>query len=131
MTFALSTVRRRPGTLYDLQVRRWSPFKAFISLKLVACLIETVTGLDVKAFSALLLAFGIANFVGNSVSGAIVAKNLPTTMAAVPGFMFLAAICLIMFGYHFWVAAICVVLWGFAFGFIPRRLVNMADPRCS
>lgn len=81
--------------------------------------LENVTGIGGVTFSAVFLAFGIANFLGNSISGTIVGKNLRATLAMIAATMFVAAIVLVLLGANLWVAAACVTFWGFAFGFIP------------
>ncbi|WP_222890417.1 MFS transporter [Enterobacter sp. C2] len=81
--------------------------------------LETVAGVNVSTFTSLLLTFGIANFIGNSISGTVINRSLRASLVTVPFMMFALVILLLMSGTHFWLTALCVTLWGFAFGFIP------------
>lgn len=81
--------------------------------------LEAITKLDVNAFTALLFAFGIANFIGNSVSGSVVSRNLRMSLGSVSALMFMTVLVILVYGDNLWVTSGCVVLWGFAFGFIP------------
>ena len=81
--------------------------------------LETVAGLNVGSFTSLLLAFGIANFIGNSVAGNFINRSLKASLGLIPLAMFLLVILLLIAGTHFWLTALCITLWGFAFGFIP------------
>jgi predicted MFS family arabinose efflux permease len=81
--------------------------------------LETVTGMEVNGISAILLAFGVASFIGTSLAGPILGKNLIAVLAIAPLFMGLLAGGLIVMGASAWVATTFVALWGFAFGTVP------------
>jgi predicted MFS family arabinose efflux permease len=80
---------------------------------------EVVAGTDANTFSGILLAFGVANFVGNSVSGVLISKSLRGTLGLITALMFMLVVILMVWAQHFWIAAVCASAWGFAFGFIP------------
>lgn len=81
--------------------------------------LETNAGLNAAGFTSLLLAFGIANFVGNSISGAAISRSLRASLGLIPLAMGFLVVVLLVSSAQFWTIAICVTLWGFAFGFIP------------
>lgn len=81
--------------------------------------LEKVTHEDVNGVSALLLAFGIGSFVGNSIGGWLLGKSLRLTLAVVPLLMSVMAGLAVLFGASAVVVSALVALWGCAFGTIP------------
>lgn len=81
--------------------------------------LESVTGVDVNQLSAILLGVGIASFVGTSVAGTLLKRNLPLTLTVMPLLLSLLAGALIGLGQIVAVAAILVTLWGFFSSIIP------------
>ena len=86
--------RSRFSTLVELMSRRdialamlavLMVFSGHMSLfTYIRPFLETVTGIGVTAISATLLAFGIANFVGNYLGSVLVARSLRLTLALAP-----------------------------------------------
>jgi predicted MFS family arabinose efflux permease len=81
--------------------------------------LETVTGVGVSGLSAILLGFGVANFVGTSVAGLMLERNLRLTLALMPLLMGLLGLSLVAMGTAPLADAVMVALWGFAFGTVP------------
>lgn len=81
--------------------------------------VEDVTHVDVNGVSAILLAFGIGSFVGNSIGGWLLDKSLRLTLAIVPLLMSVMAAIAVLFGASAFVVSTLVALWGCAFGTIP------------
>ncbi|HEX7817486.1 MFS transporter [Dyella sp.] len=80
--------------------------------------LENVTGVGVNALSGILLAFGVANFVGTSLAGLALERNLRATLLAMPLLMALIGIGLLL-GHASITHTVLVALWGMAFGAVP------------
>lgn len=81
--------------------------------------LETVTQVDVNHLSLVLLGFGVANFIGTSLIGFILEKNLRLVLMAVPFLMSIVAVVLIIFGANVITASFFVAVWGLLFGAVP------------
>ncbi|MGV6875758.1 MFS transporter [Pseudochelatococcus sp. B33] len=119
----------RFGTLAELLSRR------HVAIALVAALLvfsghmamftyirpflESVTNVEVTVISMMLLAFGIATFLGNYLGGWLLQRSLRLTLAVVPLFIGSLAFVLGQYGGHVAADAVVVALWGLAFGTIP------------
>ena len=81
--------------------------------------LETVADVGANALSAILLGFGVANFVGTLLAGPLLERNLRLTLLAMP--LLMAAIGLVLVGLGAAPAAdaVLVSLWGLAFGAVP------------
>ncbi|KGP42355.1 MFS transporter [Morganella morganii] len=78
-----------------------------------------LSGFDVDGLTLVLLAFGIASFVGSSTSSFFVRRGLRSTLAFSPIILLLCAAMLIFFGSNRIVAGLVMVIWGLVFAFIP------------
>lgn len=81
--------------------------------------LESVTQVDVNHLSLVLLWFGIANFIGTSLVGLILEKQLRFVLMTVPFTMSIVAVLLVLFGQSIWAASVFVAIWGFLFGAVP------------
>ncbi len=81
--------------------------------------LETVTGVSVNGLSGMLLGFGVANFIGTSLAGFVLERNLRLTLILMPLAMGLIALALVLLGRAPIADAILVALWGMAFGGVP------------
>ncbi len=81
--------------------------------------LETVTGIGITAISATLLAFGVANFIGNYLGSMLVARSLLLTLAIMPLTIAALAVLLATAGGTFVVDLALISLWGLAFGTVP------------
>ena len=79
-------------------------------------LLESTTGVGVKTLSMILLGFGIANFIGTSAAGIMIARSLNKTLFLLPLALFLMALGLFEFGRSAFLAASLIFLWGALFG---------------
>ncbi|HGP4138988.1 TPA: MFS transporter [Enterobacter roggenkampii] len=111
----LFRVLRRPGMIGGMlaTILIFSGHFAFFTY--LRPFLETVGQASVETISLILLGFGIANFVGTSVAGHLLARNLRLTLALVPFAMGVLALMMVAFGH----LAMLVALWGFAFGLVP------------
>jgi len=81
--------------------------------------LETVTGVGVPGISAILLGFGVANYLGTFVGGALTARHLGRTLAAMPLVIAILGLSLAAFGGVAATDAAMIALWGLAFGGVP------------
>lgn len=81
--------------------------------------LETVTGVGVNGLSAMLLGFGIANFIGTSLAGFLLERNLRLMLLTMPLAMGAMALALVTLGRAPVADAVLVSLWGMAFGCVP------------
>ncbi|WP_189623121.1 MFS transporter [Pseudocitrobacter faecalis] len=81
--------------------------------------LETVAKTSVEGVSLILLGFGVANFIGTSVAGYLLSRNLHLTLALVPFVMSFLALLMVLFGHMVLLDAALVAMWGFAFGLVP------------
>jgi predicted MFS family arabinose efflux permease len=115
----LVQVLRRPGIVGGLlaTILIFSGHFAFFTY--LRPFLETVGQASVETISLILLGFGVANFVGTSIAGHLLARNLRLTLALVPFVMGLLALLMAAFGHLTLVDGLLVSLWGFAFGLVP------------
>ncbi|MGL4720753.1 MAG: MFS transporter, partial [Kluyvera intermedia] len=59
------------------------------------------------------------NFIGTSIAGYLLARNLRLTLALVPFAMGILALTMVAYGHLALVDGLLVTLWGFAFGLVP------------
>ncbi|WP_448950031.1 MFS transporter [Labrys neptuniae] len=81
--------------------------------------LETVTGVSVSTMSAILLGFGIANFLGTILGGFLLERSLRWTLAAMPLAMGVFGLMLAGLGSAPVADAALIALWGLAFGAVP------------
>jgi len=91
----------------------------FAGFTYVRPVLETVTHLSPTVVAGVLLAFGLANFVGNLAGGALADRNLRLGLFAVGALLGLTTLGLAVFGAQAVLAAAFVTVWGFAFGGAP------------
>jgi predicted MFS family arabinose efflux permease len=81
--------------------------------------LETVTGVGIGAVSAILLGFGLANFLGTLLAGPMIERSLRLTLLSMPLLMGLLGLALVGLGNAPMADAAMVALWGLAFGAVP------------
>jgi MFS family permease len=81
--------------------------------------LETVAQASVEGVSLILLGFGVANFIGTSIAGHLLARSLRLTLALVPLAMSVLALMMVTFGHVALLDGLLVAMWGFAFGLVP------------
>lgn len=75
--------------------------------------LETVAGFSVSTLSAILLMLGLAGVIGTWAIGRLLKARLYSILIAIPLFMALLAVLLIVFGSAPAVVAVLLVAWGF------------------
>ena len=81
--------------------------------------LETVTRVGASGMSAILLAFGAANFFGTLLGGFLLERDMRLTLLAMPLAIGALALALAGFGGAPLAATIMIALWGLAFGAVP------------
>ncbi|MDN7500982.1 MFS transporter [Burkholderia gladioli] len=81
--------------------------------------LEDVAGVGVNALSAILLGYGVANFLFTPVAGRALVRGLRPMMIAMPALMVVLGAALALFGKLTALDAVLVALWGAAFGGVP------------
>jgi predicted MFS family arabinose efflux permease len=81
--------------------------------------LETVTGVGVGTVSAILLGFGIANFLGTLLAGRLLQRSLRLTLMIMPLLMAILALGLVALGRDPTAVSFMVGVWGLAFGAVP------------
>ena len=70
-------------------------------------------------YMLVLLSFGIASFVGTSLSSQFLKRSLKVALAGAPLVLAVSATVLVLWGSDKWVASAIAVIWGFAFALVP------------
>ncbi|RQS54814.1 MFS transporter [Burkholderia sp. Bp9090] len=81
--------------------------------------LEQVAGVGVNGLSAILLGYGIANFVGTSLAGRVLEHRLRPMLIGMPALMVVLGVALVALGRAPMIDAVLVALWGMAFGGVP------------
>ncbi|EKQ7190410.1 TPA: MFS transporter [Klebsiella pneumoniae] len=82
-------------------------------------LLETFAGFPVSGISTVLLIFGVANFIGTSISGLILRKSLRAGLAIPPLVTALSMSALLLTGGQHGVTILAMTLWGMSCGIVP------------
>ncbi|MBU2239283.1 MAG: MFS transporter, partial [Gammaproteobacteria bacterium] len=81
--------------------------------------LENVTGVATAGISGILLGFGVANFIGTYIAGALIARSLRLTLTLMPLIIGLAGIGMVIIQGAIAPTAVLVAIWGMAFGGVP------------
>jgi predicted MFS family arabinose efflux permease len=81
--------------------------------------LETVTGVDVGGMSAILLGFGVANFLGTLLGGFLLERDMRLTLLVMPLVMGVLGLVLAALGSAPLADSLLIALWGLAFGAVP------------
>ena len=115
----LFKVLRRPGMIGGMlaTILIFSGHFAFFTY--LRPFLETVAQASVEGVSLILLGFGVANFIGTSIAGHLLARSLRLMLALVPLAMSVLALMMVTFGHVALLDGLLVAMWGFAFGLVP------------
>lgn len=81
--------------------------------------LEGVAGVGVNGLSAILLGYGVANFVGTSLAARLLERSLRLTLIVMPTAMAAIGVALVVLGRAPIADAVLIALWGMAFGGVP------------
>ncbi|VFT74835.1 ribonucleoside transporter [Klebsiella aerogenes] len=79
----------------------------------------TLAGFDVDGLTLVLLSFGIASFIGTSLSSVLLKRSVKAALAIAPLVLTACAVALVLWGESKIVASTVAIIWGFAFALIP------------
>ncbi len=83
---------------------------------------ETIDGLTPTLLAVLLMAFGVASFLGNLVAGPLADRRLPVLVIAAPIAIGVATVLLATAGSGLVLAFATVFVWGIGFGAVPTMV---------
>ncbi|SQA64199.1 purine ribonucleoside efflux pump NepI [Yokenella regensburgei] len=110
---------KRPGVAAGMLAIFMSFAGQFAFFTYIRPVFMTLAGFDVDGLTLVLLSFGIASFVGTSVSSIVLKRSVKMAVAGSPLVLALSALVLILWGSDKAVAATVAVIWGFAFALVP------------
>ncbi|MDX6019185.1 purine ribonucleoside efflux pump NepI [Scandinavium sp. V105_16] len=109
----------RPGVLAGMTAIFMAFAGQFAFFTYIRPVFMNLAGFDVDGLTLVLLSFGIASFVGTSLSAVILKRSVKVALACAPLILAISALILIVWGSEKWVAATVAVIWGFAFALVP------------
>jgi DHA1 family purine ribonucleoside efflux pump-like MFS transporter len=110
---------KRPGVLAGMTAIFMAFAGQFAFFTYIRPVFMNLAGFDVDGLTLVLLSFGIASFVGTSLSAVILKRSVKMALACAPLVLAISAAVLILWGSEKMVAASVAVIWGFAFALIP------------
>ena len=81
--------------------------------------LETITQVQVTGITAILFAFGIANFIGTYLIASVIKRSLKLALVSIPMIMIVLAFSLSAFGGMPAVDATLIAIWGLVFAGVP------------
>lgn len=112
-------ILKRPGVLAGMIAIFMAFAGQFAFFTYIRPVYMSMAGFDVDGLTLVLLSFGIASFIGTSMSSAFLKTSLKTALAAAPLVLALSALTLILWGSDKIVASVVAVVWGLAFALVP------------
>lgn len=110
---------KRPGVMAGMSAIFLVFVAQFSFFTYIRPVYTSLAGFSVDGLTLVLLSFGIASFVGTSLSSVILKRSVKATLACAPFVLALSAVALVLWGHSQVVAALVAVIWGFAFAMIP------------
>ncbi|HZH51453.1 MAG TPA: MFS transporter [Microvirga sp.] len=115
----LADVLARPGVGLGMVAAMLVFTGHFAFFTYIRPFLETVTGVGIGTVSAILLGFGIANFLGTLLGGRLLERSLRLTLMTMPLLMGTLGLGLVALGGEPVAVSVMVGLWGLAFGAVP------------
>jgi DHA1 family purine ribonucleoside efflux pump-like MFS transporter len=110
---------KRPGVLAGMLAIFMAFAGQFSFFTYIRPVFMTLAGFDVDGLTLVLLSFGIASFIGTSLSSVILKRSVKVALACAPLVLALSAVALMLWGEDKIVASAVAIIWGFAFALIP------------
>ena len=110
---------KRPGVLAGMTAIFMAFAGQFAFFTYIRPVYMTMAGFDVDGLTLVLLSFGIASFVGTSLSSQFLKRSLKVALAGAPLVLAISAAVLVLWGSDKWVASAIAIIWGFAFALVP------------
>ncbi|WP_210318352.1 MFS transporter [Aureimonas endophytica] len=116
---AVFAILRRPGVPIAMSAIFTVFAGQFAFFTYLRPFLEQVSGFGVSRLSSVLLVFGIANFVGTSLSSVALRAGLRATLCTAPLVLAVCASALVAFGEMQAAVVGTIAIWGFLFGMVP------------
>lgn len=110
---------KRPGVMAGMCAIFMAFAGQFAFFTYIRPVYMTLAGFDVDGLTLVLLSFGIASFVGTSLSSMLLKRSVKTALAVAPVVLAISAAVLVLWGESKIVASTVAVIWGFAFALVP------------
>ncbi|WHP31401.1 purine ribonucleoside efflux pump NepI [Trabulsiella odontotermitis] len=110
---------KRPGVLAGMIAIFMAFAGQFSFFTYIRPVYMTLAGFDVDGLTLVLLSFGIASFIGTSLSSVILKRSVKAALACAPLVLALSAVTLMFWGHDKIVASAVAIIWGFAFALVP------------
>ncbi|WP_215751173.1 MULTISPECIES: MFS transporter [unclassified Gluconobacter] len=117
-------VLRRPGVGVGMLCCTLVHTGQYALFTYIRPVLENVMVINVSGLALVLLAFGIANFVGTLAAGWILERSLRATLVIMPVLIGIASLGLILLPTGITGQVLLVILWGMAFGGVPVAWSN-------
>lgn len=110
---------QRPGVMAGMTAIFMSFAGQFAFFTYIRPVYMNLAGFDVDGLTLVLLSFGIASFVGTSLSSVILKRSVKLALAGAPLVLALSALVLVLWGSDKIVASAIAIIWGLAFALVP------------
>ena len=110
---------KRPGVMAGMCAIFMAFAGQFAFFTYIRPVYMTLAGFDVDGLTLVLLSFGIASFVGTSLSSMLLKRSVKAALAVAPVVLAISAAVLVLWGESKIVASAVAVIWGFAFALVP------------
>ena len=110
---------KRPGVMAGMCAIFMAFAGQFAFFTYIRPVYMTLAGFDVDGLTLVLLSFGIASFIGTSLSSVILKRSVKAALTAAPLVLATSATVLVLWGESQVVASAVAIIWGFAFALIP------------
>ncbi|PQH21062.1 purine ribonucleoside efflux pump NepI [Raoultella ornithinolytica] len=110
---------KRPGVMAGMCAIFMAFAGQFAFFTYIRPVYMTLAGFDVDGLTLVLLSFGIASFIGTSLSSVILRRSVKAALTAAPLILATSATVLVLWGESQVVASAVAIIWGFAFALIP------------
>lgn len=110
---------KRPGVMAGMCAIFMAFAGQFAFFTYIRPVYMTLAGFDVDGLTLVLLSFGIASFIGTSLSSVLLKRSVKAALAIAPLALTACAAALVLWGESKIVASTVAIIWGFAFALIP------------
>lgn len=110
---------KRPGVMAGMCAIFMAFAGQFAFFTYIRPVYMTLAGFDVDGLTLVLLSFGIASFIGTSLSSVLLKRSVKAALAIAPLVLTACAATLVLWGESKIVASTVAIIWGFAFALIP------------
>ncbi|HBY2507726.1 TPA: purine ribonucleoside efflux pump NepI [Klebsiella pneumoniae] len=110
---------KRPGVMAGMCAIFMAFAGQFAFFTYIRPVYMTLAGFDVDGLTLVLLSFGIASFIGTSLSSVLLKRSVKAALAIAPLVLTACTVALVLWGESKIIASTVAIIWGFAFALIP------------